>query len=150
MTTFNPITFLANVKRIFSTATGLTGIATWSYPTLQTTEVTYPAVFIEIIGGETEWFSTSQPNNYHHFYVRFVIFEDQTTSSSSLGSYFSSIINTVNNNPRLLTAQGVATCEYFGSHEGRNIAFDVASTEISGQLSKNTIRIDVPCTVRDT
>ena len=36
MSTFNPITFLANVKRIFAGATGLTGIATWSYPTLQT------------------------------------------------------------------------------------------------------------------
>ena len=91
MSTFNPITFLANVKRIFSAATGLTGIATWSYPTLQTSEIKYPAVFIEIIGGETGWYSTSDPNSLHRFYVRFVVFEDQTTSSSSLGSYFSVI-----------------------------------------------------------
>ena len=96
MTTFNPITFLANVKRIFAAATGLTGVATWSYPTLQTAEVTYPAIFIELIGGETEWWSTSTPNKLHHFYVRFVVFEDQTTSSSSLGTYFSSIIDAVN------------------------------------------------------
>lgn len=150
MSTFNPITFLANVKRIFAGATGLTGIATWSYPTLQTSEVKYPAVFIEIIGGETGWYSTSDPNSLHRFYVRFVVFEDQTTSSSSLGSYFSSIIDAVVANPYLKDSDGKSTCEYFGAYEGRSIGFDVASTEISGQLSKNAIRIDIPCKVRDT
>lgn len=150
MSTFNPITFLANIKRLFSAATGLTTIATWSYPTLLSTEITYPAVFIEIIGGETEWYSTSQPNKLHHFYVRFVVFEDQTTSSSSLGSYFGAILNAVNANPNLLDSNSAATCEYFGAYDNRSIGFDVASTEISGQMAKNATRIDVPCKVRDT
>ena len=79
-----------------------------------------------------------------------VVFEDQTTSSSSLGSYFSSIIDAVVANPDLKDSDGKSTCEYFGAYEGRSIGFDVASTEISGQLSKNAIRIDVPCKVRDT
>jgi hypothetical protein len=150
MTAFNPVTFLANVKRIFSAATNLTTVSTWSYPTLLSTEITYPAIFIELIGGEVEWFSTSQPNKLLHFYVRFVIFEDQTTSSASLGTYFSAILAAVIANPYLLDADSAATCEYFGSYEGRTIQFDVASTEISGQMAKNAARIDVPCKVRDT
>jgi hypothetical protein len=150
MTTFNPVTFLGNVKRIFAAATGLTTVATWSYPTLLSTEITYPAIFIELIGGEVEWYSTAKPNKLLHFYVRFVIFEDQTTSSASLGSYFSAILDAVNSNPQLLDSNSAATCEYFGAYEGRVISFDVASTEISGSMAKNAARIDVPCKVRDT
>jgi penicillin-binding protein-related factor A (putative recombinase) len=78
-----------------------------------------------------------------------VIFEEQTTSSSQLDAIYQGIIATVIANPNLKDINGANTCDYFGSFYGRTISFDLAATERNG-VSVNSMKIDVPCLVRDT
>jgi hypothetical protein len=146
---FEPISFLANVERIFSAATGLSDVKTWSRPTKITTSFETPEVAIEMIAGNIDSVSLSYPNRQIEFYVRFVIFEEQTSTMSKIGAIYSGIIDAVRSNPDLKTKSGSATCDYFGTFYGRNISFDLAATERNG-VSVNAMKIDVPCLVRDT
>ena len=146
---FDPIPFLANVERIFSAATGLSDVKTWSRPTKLSTSFETPEVAIEIIAGNIDSVSLSHPNKQIEFYVRFVIFEEQSSSASKIGAIYSGIIEAVRSNPDLKTKTGSATCDYFGTFYGRNISFDLAATERNG-VSVNAMKIDVPCLVRDT
>jgi len=146
---FDPISFLANVERIFSAATGLSDVKTWSRPTKLSTSFETPEVTIEIIAGNIDSVSLSHPNKQIEFYVRFVIFEEQSSSASKIGGIYSGIIEAVRSNPDLKTKTGSATCDYFGTFYGRNISFDIAATERNG-VSVNAMKIDVPCLVRDT
>lgn len=145
---FEPISFLANVERIFSAATGLSDVKTWTRPTKLTTTFETPEVAIEMIAGSMDSISLSYPNRQIEFYVRFVIFEEQTSSASKIGTIYSGIIDTVRSNPDLKTKSGSVTCDYFGTFYGRNISFDLAATERNG-VSVNAMKIDVPCLVRD-
>ena len=131
MTSHNPITFLANVKRIFSAATGLTTIATWGYPTYEVTELVCPIVFIQLIGNQITWYSTANPNDEIKCYVRFVIVESQTTSTASLGTYFSSLIDAVKANPTLNDSNGAATCVYFGATATDPISYEIGSVAVA-------------------
>ena len=146
---FAPIAFLANVERIFSTSSGLTAVKNWTRPTKLTTSVITPEASIELIGGNVDSVSLSAPNKQTEFYVRFVIFEEQTTSTSQLDSIYQGIIAAVIANPDLKDINGVRTCDYFGTFYGRTISFDLAATERNG-VSVNAMKIDVPCLVRDT
>jgi len=146
---FDPISFLANVERIFSATTGLSDVKTWSRPTKLSTSFETPEVAIEMIAGNIDSISLSYPNKQIEFYVRFVIFEEQTTSSSQLDAIYQGIIATVIANPNLKDINGANTCDYFGSFYGRTISFDLAATERNG-VSVNSMKIDVPCLVRDT
>lgn len=146
---FDPISFLANVEIIFSAATGLSDVKTWSRPTKLSTSFETPEVAIEIIAGNIDSVSLSHPNKQIEFYVRFVIFEEQSSSASKIGAIYSGIIEAVRSNPDLKTKTGSATCDYFGTFYGRNISFDLAATERNG-VSVNAMKIDVPCLVRDT
>jgi len=146
---FDPISFLANVERIFSATTGLSDVKTWSRPTKLSTSFETPEVAIEMIAGNIDSISLSYPNKQIEFYVRFVIFEEQTTSSSQLDAIYQGIIATVIANPNLKDIDGANTCDYFGSFYGRTISFDLAATERNG-VSVNSMKIDVPCLVRDT
>ena len=145
---FDPISFLANVERIFSAATGLSDVKTWSRPTKLSTSFETPEVSIEMIAGNIDSISLSYPNKQIEFYVRFVIFEEQTLSTSKMGTIYSGVIDTVRSNPDLKNKSGSATCDYFGTFYGRNISFDLAATERNG-VSVNAMKIDVPCLVRD-
>ena len=82
---FDPISFLANVERIFSAATGLSDVKTWTRPTKLSTSFETPEVAIEMIAGSMDSISLSYPNRQIEFYVRFVIFEEQTSSASKIG-----------------------------------------------------------------
>jgi len=146
---FDPISFLVNVERIFSAATGLSEVKTWSRPTKLSTSFETPEVAIEMISGNIDSISLSYPNKQIEFYVRFVIFEEQASGASKIGAIYSGIIDTVRSNPDLKNKSGSATCDYFGTFYGRNISFDLAATEKNG-VSVNAMRIDVPCLVRDT
>ena len=146
---FEPISFLANVERIFSAATELSDVKTWTRPTKITTSFETPEVSIEMIAGNIDSVSLSYPNRQIEFYVRFVIFEEQTSSASKIGAIYSGILDAVRSNPDLKTKSGSATCDYFGTFYGRNIGFDLAATERNG-VSVNAMKIDVPCLVRDT
>ena len=146
---FGPIEFLANVERIFSSATGLASVKTWSRPTKLSTSISSPEVALEIISGNVDSVSLSSPNKQTEFYVRFVIFEDHTTRTSLLDTIYQGIISTILSNPDLKDINGVRTCDYFGTFHGRNISFDLAATERNG-ISVNAMKIDVPCLVRDT
>lgn len=146
---FEPISFLANVERIFSAATGLSDVKTWTRPTKITTSFETPEVSIEMIAGNIDSISLSYPNRQIEFYVRFVIFEEQTSTTSKIGTIYSGILDAVRSNPDLKTKSGSATCDYFGTFYGRNISFDLAATERNG-VSVNAMKIDVPCLVRDT
>ena len=145
---FDPISFLANVERIFSAATGLSDVKTWTRPTKLTTTFETPEVAIEMIAGSMDSISLSYPNKQIEFYVRFVIFEEQTSSASKIGTIYSGIIDAVRSNPDLKTKSGSGTCDYFGTFYGRNISFDLVATERNG-VSVNAMKIDVPCLVRD-
>jgi len=144
---FDPISFLSNVERIFSTATGLSDVKTWTRPTKITTSFETPEVAIEMIAGNIDSVSLSHPNRQIEFYIRFVIFEEQSSGISKIGVIYSGIIDAVRNNPTLKTKSGSATCDYFGTFYGRNISFDLAATERNG-VSVNAMKIDVPCLVR--
>jgi len=146
---FDPISFLANVERIFSAATGLSDVKTWSRPTKLSTSFETPEVAIEMIAGSIDSVSLSYPNKQIEFYVRFVIFEEQTSSASKIGTIYSGIIDTVRSNPDLKNKSGAKTCDYFGTFYGRNISFDLAATERNG-VSVNAMKIDIPCIVRGT
>ena len=146
---FAPIAFLANVERIFSASSGLASVKNWTRPTKLTTSVITPEASIELIGGNVDSVSLSAPNKQTEFYVRFVIFEKQTTSTSQLDSIYQGIIAAVIANPDLRDINGVRTCDYFGTFYGRTISFDLAATERNG-VSVNAMKIDVPCLVRDT
>ena len=145
---FDPISFLSNVERIFSTATGLSDVKTWTRPTKITTSFETPEVAIEMIAGNIDSVSLSHPNRQIEFYIRFVIFEEQSSGISKIGVIYSGIIDAVRSNPDLKTKSGSATCDYFGTFYGRNISFDLAATERNG-VSVNAMKIDVPCLVRD-
>ena len=146
---FAPIAFLTNVERIFSASSGLASVKNWTRPTKLTTSVTTPEASIELIGGNVDSVSLSAPNKQTEFYVRFVVFEEQTTSTSQLDSIYQGIIEAVIANPDLRDTNGVRTCDYFGTFYGRTISFDLAATERNG-VSVNAMKIDVPCLVRDT
>ena len=146
---FAPIAFLANVERIFAAASGLSSVKTWTRPAKLSTSASTPEVSIELIAGNVDSVSLSFPNKQSEFYVRFVIFEEQTTSSSQLDAIYQGIIATVIANPNLKDINGANTCDYFGSFYGRTISFDLAATERNG-VSVNSMKIDVPCLVRDT
>lgn len=146
---FAPIAFLANVERIFAAASGLSSVKTWTRPTKLSTSASTPEVSIELIAGNVDSVSLSFPNKQTEFYVRFVIFEEQTTSTSQLDSIHQGIIAAVIANPDLRDTNGVRTCDYFGTFYGRTISFDLAATERNG-ISVNAMKIDVPCLVRDT
>jgi len=145
---FGPIAFLANVERIFAAASGLSSVKTWTRPTKLSTSASTPEVSIELITGNVDSVSLSFPNKQSEFYVRFVIFEEQTTTSQ-LDAIYQGIIATVIANPNLKDINGANTCDYFGSFYGRTISFDLAATERNG-VSVNSMKIDVPCLVRDT
>jgi len=145
---FAPIAFLANVERIFSSSSGLSSVKTWTRPTKLSTSASTPEVSIELIAGNVDSVSLSFPNRQSEFYVRFVIFEEQTTTSQ-LDAIYQGIIAAVIANPNLKDINGANTCDYFGSFYGRTISFDLAATERNG-VSVNSMKIDVPCLVRDT
>ena len=145
---FAPIAFLANVERIFAAASGLSSVKTLTRPTKLSTSASTPEVSIELIAGNVDSVSLSFPNKQSEFYVRFVIFEEQTTTSQ-LDAIYQGIIATVIANPNLKDINGANTCDYFGSFYGRTISFDLAATERNG-VSVNSMKIDVPCLVRDT
>jgi len=147
--TFGPIAFLTNVERIFAAYSGLTVVKTWSRPTKLTTAVGSLEVNIDLIAASVDSVSLSQPHKKTSFYVRFTIFEEQTTSTSQIDTIYQGIIAAVAANPRLLDSNGAATCDYFGTFNGREISWDLAATERNG-ISVNAMKIDVPCEVRDT
>ncbi len=145
---FEPISFLENVERIFSAATALSDVKTWTRPTKLSSLVHSPEVAIEMVAGNIDSVSLSHPNKQIEFYIRFVIFEGQSNSASKIGAIFSGIIGTVRENPDLKNKSGSKTCDYFGTFYGRSISFDLAATERNG-VSVNAMKIDVPCLVRD-
>lgn len=147
--TFGPVAFLANIERIFAAYNGLTVVKTWSRPTKLTTAVESPEVNIDLIAASVDSVSLSQPHKKTSFYVRFTIFEEQTTSTSQMDTIYQGIIAAVAANPRLLDSNNAATCDYFGTFNGREISWDLAATERNG-ISVNAMKIDVPCEVRDT
>jgi len=147
--TFGPVAFLANVERIFSGDTGLSEVKTWSRPTKLTTSVDTPEISIDIISASVESAALSQPHKKITFYVRFTIFEEQTSSTSQLDTIYQNLIQAITKYPRLPDSYGMATCEYFGTYGGREISFDLAATERNG-ISVNAMKIDVPCEVRDS
>jgi len=51
---FDPISFLSNVERIFSTAPGLSDVKTWTRPTKIKTSFEPPEVAIEMIAGNID------------------------------------------------------------------------------------------------
>lgn len=147
--TFGPIAFLTNVERIFAAYNGLTVVKTWSRPTKLTTAVESPEVNIDLIAASVDSVSLSQPHKKTSFYVRFTIFEEQTTSTSQMDTIYQGIIAAVAANPTLKDINNVATCDYFGTFNGREISWDLAATERNG-ISVNAMKIDVPCEVRDS
>ena len=146
--TFGPVAFLANIERIFAAYDGLT-TATWSRPTKLTTLVASPEINIDYVAASVDSVSLSQPHKKISFYIRFTIFEDQTTSSSQMDTLYQGIIGAVAANPTLKDSNNAATCDYFGTFNGREISWDFAATERNG-VSVNAMKIDVPCEVRDT
>ena len=110
---FAPIAFLANVERIFAAASGLSSVKTWTRPTKLSTSASTPEVSIELITGNVDSVSLSFPNKQSEFYVRFVIFEEQTTTSQ-LDAIYQGIIAAVIANPNLKDINGANTCDYFG------------------------------------
>lgn len=146
---FDPILFLSNVEKIFSNRSDLKCIRTWSHPTKMTwQEISYPAIFLEIISGSATPASLSMPNRKLSFYVRFVAVESQE-EGSLLGEIFAALLSAVRDNPLLEDPSGAPTCEFFGAFEGREIGFDIAATEVVNQISKNALRMDVPCMIID-
>lgn len=146
---FGPVTFLANIARIFAAYNGLSVVKTWSYPTKLTTSVQTPEVNIDYVSASVDSISLSQPHKKISFYIRFTIFEEQTTSSSQMDTIYQGILGAVVANPTLKDSNNLATCDYFGTFNGREISWDFASTERNG-ISVNAMKIDVPCEVRDT
>lgn len=147
--TFGPVAFLANVERIFAAYNGLTVVKTWSRPTKLTTSVASPEINIDYVVASVDSVSLSQPHKKISFYVRFTIFEEQTTSSSQMDTLYQGILGAVAANPTLEDINKVATCDYFGTFNGREISWDFVATERNG-ISVNAMKIDVPCEVRDT
>ena len=147
--TFGPVAFLANIERIFAAYNGLTVVKTWSRPTKLTTAVESPEVNIDLIAASVDSVSLSQPHKKTSFYVRFTIFEEQTTSTSQMDTIYQGIIGAVAANPTLKDSNNAATCDYFGTFNGREISFDLVATERNG-ISVNAMKIDVPCEVRDS
>jgi len=66
-----------------------------------------------------------------------------------MDTIYQGIMAAVAANPRLLDSNNAATCDYFGTFNGREISWDLAATERNG-ISVNAMKIDVPCEVRDT
>ena len=145
---FDPISFLSNVERLFSSEEGLSSVKTWTRPAKMTDSFETPEVSLELIAGSIDSVSLSYPNRQIEFYVRFVIFEEQTLSSSIIGTIYSGIIDGVRKYPDLKDQLGKSTCDYFGTFYGRAISFDLAATERNG-VSVNAMKIDVPCLLRD-
>ena len=145
---FDPISFLSNVERLFSSEKGLSSVKTWTRPAKMTDSFETPEVSLELIAGSIDSVSLSYPNRQIEFYVRFVIFEEQTLSSSIIGTIYSGIIDGIRKNPDLKDQLGKSTCDYFGTFYGRAISFDLAATERNG-VSVNAMKIDVPCLLRD-
>lgn len=142
---FKPITFLANIKRIFAAATGLTTIAYWGYPGITVSSYDLPAVFIELVDPSLGSQSTSIPDKEYRLHVRFVLYAETT----AIDDYFAAVIVAIRANPQLLDTDGKKTCEYFGSQEGNKITFSIVSTEVVGKQTIHGIHIDVPCRIRD-
>lgn len=145
---FDPVQFLENVERVFSSDEGLSAVRSWTRPTKLSTQVLTPEVSIELLAGSIDSSSLSSPNKQIEFYIRFVIFEEQTSSDSEIGSIYSGILDAVRKNPDLKDEDGKATCDYLGTFLGRTISFDLAATERNG-VSMNAMKIDVPCIVRE-
>jgi hypothetical protein len=145
---FGPIAFLANVERIFAANSGLTAVKSWTRPTKLTTAVDTPEVYIEYVAGSVDSVSLSKPHKRTDFYIRFTIYEEQTTSTSQMDAIYQGILAAVAANPDLKDSNGAATCDYFGTFYGKNISFDLVATEKNG-ISVNAMKIDVPCMVRD-
>ncbi|MFA5432169.1 MAG: hypothetical protein WC319_04760 [Candidatus Paceibacterota bacterium] len=141
---FKPITFLANVKRIFSAATGLTTIAYWGYPGITVASYALPAIFLEIVDAHLGSQSTSVRDKEYRLFVRFVLYAETT----AIDDYFDAIVVAIRANPYLLDVNNKKTCELFGSYED-NISFSIVSTEVVGKQTIHGIHIDVPCRIRD-
>ena len=85
---FEPISFLENVERIFSAATALSDVKTWTRPTKLSSLVHSPEVAIEMVAGNIDSVSLSHPNKQIEFYIRFVIFEGRAVALPRLGQFF--------------------------------------------------------------
>lgn len=140
---FKPITFLANIQRIFSASTGLTTVAQWLYPSATGANV-FPTVFIEYVDGRIVNRSTHTRNKDFKFYIRFIIMAETT----GIDDYFDAIMTAIRSNPTLTDSESKATCRYFGALEDE-ITFDLVSTQIVNNMTIHSIAIDVPCLVQD-